>query len=489
LHHLSEGVVIALLAGSLAVTLAVVALRVLATIAPAGLPRLSEVGFGWQDGALVVAVAIVVGIILALIPLAHMRVDQSALREGSRGLTLSRRRVAVRGALVVGQVALAMVLLAGAGLLLRSFQKLRAVSLGFDPAGVTTMVVALPAARYREYERASAYWEQLALRLAAVPGVEKVGFSGGIPLTGKQGCTGVNTDRPSPTGRREACITNLQAAPGYFAAMKIRVRGHEPDWTEVHQRAGGAVVTRALAEVLWPGEDPIGKGIRCCRPGPPYYTVVGVADDVHDDGLDAPPLQAVYFPLVPIEGAPIEDLPLYMHLVVRAANIAPASLTTIVQRLAGELDPQVPVDNARSMDDVVARSMAKRTFTLMLLGVAASMALLLSAVGLYGVISYVVGNRRGEIGIRMALGASASRVARMVVLQSLTLVALGVGLGLVGAIAGTRVLQSLLFGVTPTDPMVLGAVTVLLLLLAVGASFAPTRRAVQVDPAEVMRAE
>lgn len=217
--------------------------------------------------------------------------------------------------------------------------------------------------------------------------------------------------------------------------------------------------------------------------------MVGVVDDVHDAGLDAPPMQAVYFPMVPVEGAPIENDPSYMQLAVRAPTLGVDAVTAMVQRFAAEIDPQVPIANPRTMEAVVARSMAKRTFTLMLLAVAAGMALVLSAVGLYGVISYVVGQRRGEIGIRMALGARASQVASMVMAQSLALVSLGVVLGLAGAMAGNRVIRSLLYEVSPTDPVVLSAVSALLLLLAAAASFGPTRRAARVDPVEVMRAD
>jgi ABC-type antimicrobial peptide transport system permease subunit len=210
---------------------------------------------------------------------------------------------------------------------------------------------------------------------------------------------------------------------------------------------------------------------------------------VHDEGLDAPPMQAVYFPLVPKQGVPFEGVPTYMNLVVRAPTLGVPELTAIVQRLVSEIDPQVPIANPRSMDDVVGRSMAKRTFTLMLLAIAATMALVLSAVGLYGVISYVVGHRRGEIGIRMALGARASQVALMVVRQSLGLVSLGIVLGLAGAIATTRVLRALLFEVSPTDPLVLVLVSALLLILAAAASFAPTRQAARTSPLEALRAD
>lgn len=486
-HHVSEGIVVAVGAGLLATLLAATALRVVARMAPSGLPRVGEVGFGWSDVAFILTVSLVVGTLLGLLSLAYSRRDLSALRDGGRGLTLSRQRVLMRGALVAGQVALALVLLAGAALMFRSFQNLRSVRLGFDPAGVSTMVVSLPAAKYRTAEQASAFYEQLQLRLTNTPGIKSASVTSRIPLIGKEGCTGVIGEGARASGKPEACVTNLQSAPGYFETLGTTVRGRIPTWADLHSHSGAVVVTKALAELLWPGEDALGKGIRCCMPGAVYYRIVGIAEDVHDAGLDEPPMQGVYFPLEPIPDAHIEGQPLYMYLVIRAPSMSIASLTPIVQRILTDLDPDIPISDPESMMGVVGRSMAKRTFTLMLLAVAASMALLLSAVGLYGVISYVVGQRRNEIGIRMALGATSRDVARMVMRQSLTFVAIGVAIGLGSAVASTRVLQSLLFGVSPTDPLVLLAVSALLLVLGVVASFAPTRRATRVDPIETLR--
>ena len=488
-HHLGESLIVGPAAGLLAAGGVFIALRALAIAAPAGLPRLGEVQATWSTAALAVVVATATACAMALIPMWTMRADLSSLREGGQRLTTSRHRLVVRGGLVAGQVALAVVLLAGAALMLQSFQKLRAVRLGFDPEGVTTLSLALPTTTYRDYQRASAFFEQLSLQLSEIPGVESVGLSSQLPLTGKSGCTGVVSDGRGAGGRREKCVTNIQAAPGYFATMRTPLRGRAPGWEETRAAGAGVVVTRALADVLWPGEEAIGQGVRCCNVGPAYYTVVGVAEDVHDAGLDAPPLEAVYFPLVPIAGAPIQSFPDYMTLVVRAPAVPPAALSAQVQRVVAALDPQVPVAEVRTMEDVVARSMARRTFTLMLLAVAAGSALLLSAVGLYGVISYTVLQRRGEIGIRMALGARAGTVAMLVVRQSLALVLIGLGVGLLGALAGTRLLGALLYGVSPTDPLTMVAVSALLCIVAAAASLAPTWRAARVDPSEALRAQ
>lgn len=487
MHHLSEGLVVAVVAGLGAIALSWGALRLIVALAPSGLPRLTELHFGMLGAVLIVGTALGIGLLLGAVTLGYARRDLSALRDGGRGLTSSRPRTALRGALVASQVALALVLLTGAALMFRSFQKLSAVNMGFDAEGVSTMSLALPEARYDREERTTAFYQELQQRVLAVPGVKAVGFSSRIPLIGHEGCSGVLTDQPSSTGRSETCVTNLQNAPGYFETMRTPVRGRIPTWADVQQRSGAVVVTQALANVLWPGEDPLGRHIRCCASGPAWYTVVGVSADVHDAGLDEPPMQGVYFPMESIPGAPIEATPTYMYLTIRAPTLSAAELVSAVQRILSDIDPSVPVANVASMTHVVDQSMAKRTFTLLLLAVAATMALILSAVGLYGVISYVVGQRGHEIGIRMALGASRRDVAQLVVRQSLTYVMAGVAIGLAGALGATRVLRSLLFGVSPTDPLVLSLVTVVLITLGVLAALGPTRRATRVDPVDTLR--
>jgi predicted permease len=489
-HFLAEGLVLSLAAAVLAVGLAAVGLRALVSLAPEGIPRLSEVRFGWSSAGVAVALAAVTGSLFSLVPIAGARLDVRALREGSRTLTLGRRGHAVRGLLVTAQVALALVLLAAAGLMMRSFRNLRGVESGFDPEGVLTMGVSLPAARYTTYERTSGFFEQLATRLASVPDVAVVGFGQKVPPEmPPSGCTGVVTEAATREERKGACVVTLQVSPGYFEALGIRVRGRTPTWAETDAKNGGVVVSKALAERFWPGENALGKGVRCCFPGKVWYRVVGVTEDVRASGFDQPPTEAVYFPMIPLEGAPLEGIPRYVEVVVRSRSGNVSALTPAVRRVVTELDAQVPVANVRSMGDVVARSMARRTFTLALLGVASVMALLLSAVGLYGVVSYVVGERRPEIGIRVALGAQRGAVGRMVVLQSVRLAVVGVVLGIVGALATTRLLASLLFEVEPDDPATLASVSVVLVAIAAAASWAPARRAMRVDPVEALRGE
>lgn len=285
------------------------------------------------------------------------------------------------------------------------------------------------------------------------------------------------------------CVPTLTAAPGFFATLGIAVQGRTPDWSDIERGTGAVVVTKSLAERLWPGEEALGKGIRGNGHGDPYYRVVGVTESVRSDGLDKPALEAVYFPLVPLEGAPLWSPLRDLSVVVRTRTERPELLAASVRRLLTGMDPAVPLANVRTLETVVARSMARTSFAMLLLAIAAGMALVLSAVGIYGVISYIVGQRRGEIGIRIALGARVTQVVRLVLGRSLALAGLGVAIGLVGATVATRLLRSLLFEVQPGDPTVLLAVTALLIALASLASIAPARRAARVDPVEALRGD
>jgi predicted permease len=378
-----------------------------------------------------------------------------------------------------------------------SFRNLRAVRPGFDPQGVLTMNVALPAGRYGSvngrdvgsYERTSAFYERLAARIRDMPGVTAVGFSEKIPLASGFLCTGITIEAPDPSSARGDCPPTALVSPGFFEAMGIRVEGRALTWAGMNAHEGNMVVSRAFAERTWRDQSAFGKGLRYYGRTPPYYRVAGIADDILGDGFDRPPVPIVYFPMLPMPDAILWGAPTEMKLVVRTRAGNPTGLTPAIRRYVTELDPQATIANVQTMESLVAKSMSKRTFTMLLLGIAAAMALFLSVVGLYGVISYVVGQRRGEIAIRMALGAQVAQVSRMVVAQSVRLAALGVAVGVIGALASTRVLQSLLFGVSPTNPMLVTGAALVLLAVAAAAGYGPARRAARVDPAEALRTE
>jgi hypothetical protein len=267
------------------------------------------------------------------------------------------------------------------------------------------------------------------------------------------------------------------------------VEGRALDWSGMRAHDGGVVVSRAFADHRWPNESPIGKGMKYHGTTPPFYRVVGVAEDVRGLGVDAPPPEYVYFPMLPMPDAPLWGSPTYMHLVLKTTAADPLSLTSTITRIVQELEPQAAVANVSTMATLLARSIAKQSFTMVLLLVSAVIAMLLSAVGIYGVISYIVTQRRGEIGVRIALGARAPQVASMVLRQSLALALIGVAVGVLAAWGTSRALRALLFGVQPTDPLTLVVVPLTLLAIAALASYAPARRASRIDPAEALRTE
>ena len=489
---LAESVLIALGAAVLGVALAQLGLRVLLAVAPTSLPRLSEVQLGAAGIAFAVGGALVVALVLGVLPLfGSSLLDLTVLRDGARGATVSRRRHIVRGTLVVSQVALSLVLITAGGLMVRSFRNLRSVQPGFDASGVMAMTISVPSQRYgRDYAKTSAFYEQLVSRVQLLPGVVVAGVSEKIPLKESNLCTAVTIEAPESNSATGDCPSSVLVSPGYFAAMGIHVEGDPLTWSGMDAHDGRMIVSRAFADLHhWNGREAIGKGFKFNDNKPPWYRASGIADDVLADGFDKPPVSIVYFPMLPIPATQLWGVPTEMNLVVRTKSANAMALAPAITRIVSELEPAAATANATLMDTLVAKSMARRTFTMMLLGIAATMALLLSVIGLYGVLSYVVGQRRGEIAIRMALGAQVAQVGRMVVGQSLRLAALGVALGVVAALASMRVLQSLLFGVKPTDPMLLVLSALLLLAVAIAAGWLPARRAASIDPAEALRAE
>lgn len=489
---LAEGLASAMLGGVLGVFLAYAGMRVLVARAPEGLPRLGEIGITPSVLLFVIGISLLVGLIVGLFPLLRTGGGYSprVLREAGRGATSGRDRTGARNLLVVGQIAMALVLLAAAGLLLQSFQRLRSVDAGFDAENVLALEVNLPSGRYRSYSEVAAFHEELLRRIESLPGVASAGVASSIPLVGSLGCASVFAeDRADLEGERAPCVPVALATPGYHEALSIGIEGRSVRWSDVHQGTGAVLVSRALADRLWPGEDPVGKGIRGNGYGKPYYRVVGVTENVRYEGLDQPHAEIVYFPPVPLEGAGLWGPLGSANLVVRTAGSRPESIAPAIRGIVSELDPEVPIANVRSMEQVLARSMSRVSFAMMLLGVAAAVALALGAIGLYGVLSYVVRQRTTELGIRLALGATGRQIARLVMGRAIVLSGIGVFVGLGVAVAVTRVLRSLLFEVDATNPVVLGGVALLLMVVALAASYLPTRRAMRVDPMISLRAD
>ncbi len=484
LHFLSESLLLTLSAAVAGIVIARVGLGAILAIAPTDIPRLTTVALNGWSVVLAFGLAVAAGVAFGLIPLARTTVDVNTLREGGRGMTASSGQRIVRNGLVVGQVALALVLLATAGLMLRSFANLRNVKPGLNPNGVLTFETILPSNEYKSGPSVTAFLQQFQQRLAALPGVRQVGATTSLPLQDYgSGCTVVGREGLAyGPNDKPPCVATPQALPGFFESLGIQVRGRTPNWSDVDPNGEAstvAVVTQALATDLWPGENPIGKGISVggTRGLHQYYRIIGVVPELRAQGLDQPPTEAVFT----AEVSPDQVW------TVKTSAADPTTLMPSIRKILTELNPRVPIVAPRTMSDVVARSMARVSFVMTLLVIAGSMALLLSAVGIYGVISSLVSQRRTEIGVRVALGARLPQVASLILGQSMRLALAGVAVGLVVAIVGMRLLRSLLFEVSPTDPLVLAGTSVTLLVIAAVASLAPTRRAAKIDPVEAMR--
>jgi putative ABC transport system permease protein len=489
-HYLAESLLLTLSAGVAGVAFARWGIPALLAVAPRNIPRLSSASLSTTAIAFGLVLALLGGIVFGVLPLFRPSGDVDTLREGGRGLTHSHRQRRARTVLVVGQVAMAVVLMSAAGLLVRSFEQLRSVKPGLDPRGVLTFELALPYQSYGTMEEAANFHRALQERLAALPGVTAVGAADAVPLQDYgSGCTVVFREgRPYVDNEQTPCVHTLRFIPGYFRAMGITVNGRHPDWSDVDGRTQAAVVTQALANRLWPGEDPVGKGIGSNGPeSKVWYRVVGVIPELHADGLDQSPTEAVFYPATSLRENDRNGQLTDMAYAIRTTLPDPMTLLPQVRRLVTAMSGEVPVLNPRLMSEVVARSVSTTSFIMLLLLLAGGMALLLSAVGIYGVVSYVVSLQRADIGVRMALGAQRAQVSRRVVAQSVGLAIVGTVIGVAAAVAGTRLLRSLLFGVSPTDPVVLSLAPLVLVAIAALAGLAPALRASRIDPVEAMR--
>lgn len=430
------------------------------------------------------AISLVTGILFGLAPaLKAARTDvHEALKAGGRGV--SSGRSFMRSALVVAEVALSMVLLAGAGLLIRSFSRLAHVDPGFDAAHVLTMQLAT-GGRFPTDEKFAQFNVQLLERVRAIPGVEAAGTSHFLPLGRIIPGTGFwRADHPRPAHGEEPVTEVLVVMPGYFAAMNIPiVRGRVFDDHDLAtQKPHLVVINQTAAKLFYPDENPIGKSldVQWGHEGDPYV-IAGVVGDVHQKALDTNPKPGVFISNLQEPSGP-------SNLVVRTHG-DPKLLAQTIQREVHSIDRDIPISGVRTMDEDVSSSVATPRFNTILLGVFAALALVLAAVGIFGVISYSVAQRTQELGIRRALGADSWSVMRLVLMQGLGLAGIGLAVGLAGAFAVTRLLGSLLFQVTATDPITYSAVAAILIAVALLASYLPARRASAVDPMVALRWE
>lgn len=488
---LAESLVLSALGGAAGLVLAEAFCAGLAAWHPVNLPRLAEIGVDSSVFAFTLAISLLAGLLCGCAPAwqASRQALSQALKDGQRGSSGGGRQ-RWRGFSVVAQLALSVILVLGAGLMLRSLWTVLGVDPGINPDQVLTWRHSLPAARYNTPEKAIRFYDSLREGLGGLPGVVSSGAVRGLPLTGAIGDWDFEIEgRPWVDGQEPVGDWQV-ATPGYFETMQVRLlKGRFFEESDRADSLQVALVNETLARHYWPDEDPLGKRIKLMA-GPedaPWVTIVGVIGDIRQMGLGQPPRKEFYRPHSQFHRSTARAVR-SLSIVLRAQGDLEA-LAGPIRQLVGEIDPSMPVARLRAMNEVLSDSVSTSRFLAWMLGAFAAVALLLAAVGIYGLLSYSVSRRGREIGIRMALGADRKRVLGMVVRQGLALAAIGVALGIGGALALTRLMQGLLYEVDPHDPFTFLAIPSAVLAIALLSSYLPSRRATQVDPMTALRAE
>ena len=482
---LTESVLLSIVGGALGLWLSLWLTRLLIALSPPNTPRFDEIAPDARVFAFTLALTVITGLIFGLAP--ALQVSRPDLNEGLKeGLRsgASGHRNRLRSLLMVSEIALSFMLLVGAGLLIKSFMRLRDVSAGINPDQVLAVRVSLPSAKYPQGEPRVQLLHQAVERLSLLPGVQSAGAVLSLPLGGDTfnvGRSYIREGRPA-TPEESANAIYLVATPDYFRTLQIPIVGGRAFTAQDTENTPKVlIVNETMARQLWPGESPIGRRITIWRDEKFPREIVGVVGDTKPS-LDADPGQQMYVPYSQDSGWT------GMSLVVRT-NGDPTNITTAMRNELRSLDKGIPVFNVRTMNDVLATSVAPRRTPMLLLSAFAAIALLLGMIGIYGVTAYYVSQRTQEIGIRMALGAQMSDVMKLVLRTGMVLALIGIGAGLVGAFALTRLLTTLLFGVNPTDGVTFAGVSLCLLVSALIACYLPARRATQVDPLVALRYE
>ncbi len=484
---LTESLLLATLGGSLGLLLAHWGIAALVNLNPASLPRVSEISLDGRVLAFTVAASLLTGLLFGLIPaLQASRPNLPQTLKETNANLMSGRRFQLRQILVIVEVALTMVVLVCAGLVINSFVRLLNYTPGLNPNQVLTAAISLPATRYAERPQVAAFYDQLLSNVAALPGVESVGASSIVPLSGAA------VDDPFSIEGRPLDMTRMTVAghqsvsPDFFRALNINLlMGRNFTAADAAESPAVAIINETMAKTFWPEQSAtaVGQKIKLGAPKAPgnWATIVGVVRDIPHRGLDSSPKPDWYLPQ---SQSPARTMTLFVR-----TKLDPASLTTAVRQEVRAIDPAQPLTNVSTMNEIVASSIAPRRFSMLLLTVFAAAALLLATTGVYSVMAYAVSERTREVGIRIALGAERADVIRLILKQGLTLTLIGVAAGLVGAFAAARAITNLLYGVKATDPLTFLTIALLLMFVALLACYLPARRAAKVDPVIALRHE
>ncbi|PYK29470.1 MAG: hypothetical protein DME57_10205, partial [Verrucomicrobia bacterium] len=485
---LTENIVLSLCGGGLGLLFAWWGIQALLALSPGNIPRLGSISIDRDVLFFTLGVSVITGILFGLVPaLTASRPDlNNTLKEGGRSAAESTTGRRLRNALAVAEIALSLVLLVGAGLLIRSFIRLQEVRPGFNSEHLLCVDLALPSSKYKEDQQTVNFFDQLLGALGQQPGIQSTAVSEGLPLSGGANflAFAVEGRLLAPTDRTPDAETRV-VSPDYFRTMQIPLRsGRFLNEHDVAGQPDAIVVSETLVKKYFPGQDPVGKRLTFGDPQAKdvqWYTVVGVVGDVRGISLNEEPYGQLY---TSYRQTPRRAL----TLIVQTAGEPTAMLGTIREKI-WSLDRQQPLYNVRTAEQVLEKSIARPRFNMLLITILAAVALVLAAVGIYGVISYSVTQRTHEIAVRMALGASAGDVLKLVVGQGMLLAGSGLVLGLIAAFAATRIMTSLLFGVTAADPTTYFGLALLLGLIALLACYIPARRATKVNPVNALRAE
>ena len=483
---LTESLLLALIGGALGVLLALWSLDFLVKLSPVTFPSFVKLTLNARALGFSLLISVLTGAMFGLAPAmqAARPVLNETLKAGGRNASGGLWRNRLLSSLVVSEIALSLTLLIGAGLMIRSLQRLQAVDPGFNSERLLTMWVSLPAQRYRR-DQLAAFSQQLRERLQALPGAQSVALASDLPLSGSTSAGPIELEGlPAESAAGEIRMYRHRVTPGFFSTLGIPlIKGRDFNEADHAQAPGTVIISESLARRYWPNENPIGKRLREAGPENPWVSIVGVAGEVKYRGLPQNPNADpdVYFPLMQ---RPSGNL----NLAIRA-SVAPDSLVTAARGVLQKLDPDLPAYGVTTMTEQVANQTTQSRFTAWLLSIFGAMALALAAVGVYSVMAYAVEQRSREIGVRVALGARGADVLKMVLGQGMRLALMGVALGLGAALALTQLIKRLLFGVAATDPLIYGALALLLTLVALFACWIPARRATKVDPMIALRCE